>query len=427
MPRPSAECTGDEGAEGSLLDLLVIGAGPHALSLLCRLIDDEPDLMTEDQRTHMMAKAGTRARAPAAVRAHLKKRFDSRDVLRRVAVVDAHGSWMAQWAHDFEALQIPHCRSHADLHPCPYDFQSLRVWAEMQKRDDEMWPMHYLPRDDARSGGYTGPFTLPGSKLFLDFCRSLVDRYGLGSAVRRGVVQELRLVRAEAGPCSFEAHMADGSVLRAARVVLATGPGLKLSGLRSNMPWWCDAALTAAVQAGGRGKAGGGKAEGGEAEGGKVEGGEAGVAAAAGATAAVPTYSPTSLAERRLCHSSQLLPSLAVLPLPTALPRNAESSKGGGYGGGEGGGDGGGEAGGEGRVPGAARALEGRRVLVVGGGQSAGHLALFALGAGAARVTVAARRRVSLKPFDVDFCMVGEERGRWLAGAEAQAQAPPRP
>ena len=37
-----------------------------------------------------------RARAPAAVRAHLRKRFDSRDVLRRVAVVDAHGSWMAQ-------------------------------------------------------------------------------------------------------------------------------------------------------------------------------------------------------------------------------------------------------------------------------------------------------------------------------------------
>ena len=223
MPRRSAESTGDKGAEDSLpdgdLDVLVIGAGPHALSLLCRLIDDEPDLMTEDQRTHMMAKAGTRARAPAAVRAHLRKRFDSRDVLRRVAVVDAHGSWMAQWAHDFEALQIPHCRSHSDLHPCPYDFQSLRVWAEMQKRDHEMWPMHYLPREEARAGGYTGPFILPGSKLFLDFCRSLVDRYGLGSAVRRGVVQELRLVRAEAGPCSFEAHMADGSVLRAARVV----------------------------------------------------------------------------------------------------------------------------------------------------------------------------------------------------------------
>ena len=100
MPRRSAESTSDKGAEDSLpdgdLDVLVIGAGPHALSLLCRLIDDEPDLMTEDQRTHMMAKAGTRARAPAAVRAHLRKRFDSRDVLRRVAVVDAHGSWMAQ-------------------------------------------------------------------------------------------------------------------------------------------------------------------------------------------------------------------------------------------------------------------------------------------------------------------------------------------
>ena len=89
MPTPS----GDEGAEDSLpdsdLDFLVIGAGPHALSLLCRLIDDEPDLMTEDQRTHMMAKAGTRARAPAAVRAHLKKRF----ACACACCAPLHGRW----------------------------------------------------------------------------------------------------------------------------------------------------------------------------------------------------------------------------------------------------------------------------------------------------------------------------------------------
>jgi hypothetical protein len=40
-----------------ILDLLVIGAGPHALSLLTRLIDDDPDLMTESQRSHRMSKA----------------------------------------------------------------------------------------------------------------------------------------------------------------------------------------------------------------------------------------------------------------------------------------------------------------------------------------------------------------------------------
>ena len=93
-------------------------------------------------------------------------------------------------------------------------------------------------------------------------------------------------------------------------------------------------------------------------------------------------------------------------------PVEETDGEGGGEGGDEGGGEGGGGGGGGGPASGVPRALEGRRVLVVGGGQSAGHLAIFALGAGAAHVTVAARRRVSLKPFDVDFCMIGEERGR---------------
>ena len=39
------------------LDLLVIGAGPHSLSLLSRLIDDEPDLLTESERAKIMKKS----------------------------------------------------------------------------------------------------------------------------------------------------------------------------------------------------------------------------------------------------------------------------------------------------------------------------------------------------------------------------------
>ena len=38
------------------------------------IVDDEPDLLSEEDRTHIMARAGTRARAPAAVRKHLKRR-----------------------------------------------------------------------------------------------------------------------------------------------------------------------------------------------------------------------------------------------------------------------------------------------------------------------------------------------------------------
>ena len=59
--------------------LAVIGAGPHALSLLCRCIDDEPDLLTEEQRVHVATKAGRRGRTWAEVQKHLRKRFDAID------------------------------------------------------------------------------------------------------------------------------------------------------------------------------------------------------------------------------------------------------------------------------------------------------------------------------------------------------------
>ena len=120
------------------LDLLIIGAGPHALSLLCRLVDDDPDLLSEKERTRIMHKAGTRARPHKTVQKHLKRRFDGAAALQRTVVIDHHGAWMAQWKRDFGALGIRHTRSHADLHPCPYDFQSLRVWAEMKHREPEM-------------------------------------------------------------------------------------------------------------------------------------------------------------------------------------------------------------------------------------------------------------------------------------------------
>ena len=75
--------------DGELLDLVVIGAGPHALSLLTRLVDDSPDLLTEQERVHVVKKAGSRARTHKDVRKHLKRHFDGPKALPRTVVVDA--------------------------------------------------------------------------------------------------------------------------------------------------------------------------------------------------------------------------------------------------------------------------------------------------------------------------------------------------
>ncbi len=176
-------------AEPPPLKLAVIGAGPHALSLLCRIIDDAPDLLDEGERAHIMSKAGMRAAPHQNVRKALRRRFAGPAALDGgVAVFDQHGGWMEQWSRDFAALEIDHCRSHSDLHPCPNDFQSLRVWAAVHKRQAEIWHMQYLDREESRKAGYTGPYALPGTKLFIDFCASLVTRYthaGVPCAARR--------------------------------------------------------------------------------------------------------------------------------------------------------------------------------------------------------------------------------------------------
>jgi hypothetical protein len=333
-----------------LLELVVIGAGPHALSLLTRLVDDEPDMLTERERVRIMQKAGSRGRSHTAVRKHLQKHFDGAAMLPGVAVIDAHGRWMAQWESNFDALAIPHTRSHADLHPCPFDFQSLRVFAEARKRQDELWHMQYIDREASRAAGYAGPYVLPGIKLFNDFCHSLVARYGLGGLVRRGTVERIQVLPSAAGggdasdaPCTFELLLGDGTTLHARRVVCAMGPGPAFTGMRATLPWWAEdlsAELAAASAA---------------------DTAAASAAAANPATLAGPRVQP----RERFQHSSQLVPW---------LQGRAEAE------------------------PEAAPDVRGRRVLVVGGGQTAGNLCLLALRSGACGVTLASRRPLRQKP-----------------------------
>ena len=324
----------------------MIGAGPHALSLLARIIDDAPDLLDEAERAYIAGRAGTHASPHSQVKRALKRRFDGPGILCGVRVFDSHGEWLAQWASDFSALEIHHCRSHSDLHPCPNDFQSLRVWAAAQKRQDESWHMQYLDRESARASGFTGPYTLPGTKLYLDFCANLTSRYKLKNLVQRATVASVQVVppRGARQRCSFRLVFEDGTEVLAERVVCAMGPGPMFAGMRANMPVWCEGAVASLRDAGFYTK------DGSQAD-------------------DMP----------RICHSSQLVREL--------LSRGA---------------------------PAKAR-LRGARVLVIGGGQTSGHLALVALRNEAAAVTLAARRPIKVKPFDVDLELVGQRRGEVLS------------
>eukprot|EP00940_MAST-03C_sp_MAST-3C-sp2_P000349 g349.t1 len=348
-----------ETTDDDVLDLLVIGSGPHALSLLTRLVDDEPDLLTEMQRGKITEDGAKRARTNKQVSAHLKKRFDAVDSLPRTLVVDANGSWMAQWKANFEALDIRYLRSHFHMHPCPFDFQSLSVWAKDQRREDELKQMKHVDREACRKSGYYGPFVVPSTRLFLDFCASLVDRYNLEPLVRRGFVRDVRIVESESAgtPRTFEVRLADGSMLLARRVVCALGPGPAFQGMLATLPWWADDLARSLEKTT-------------QSERTAVERKE-------------EEKEEESVSERGRFKATDRMQHSATL---TTWLRNKSNL----------------------------RALKGARVLVVGGGQTAAHLVKLALRCGCASATLCARRRITQKPYDVDVEVVGDKRPRVL-------------
>ena len=149
------------------IDLAILGAGPHALTLV----------------THL-----------------LKKRQKIRS---KIAVFDPNGKWMSQWEQQFAALEIPHLRSPAVHHPDPNPF-GLRKFAE--SRSNEFFP----------------PYDLPGTRLFNDFCEDVIRRWDLENIVIGEKITRIQPLNNPFGS-NFRLWLDSGESILARRVVLATG------------------------------------------------------------------------------------------------------------------------------------------------------------------------------------------------------------
>ena len=158
------------------IDLAIIGAGPHALTLV----------------THLLQK--------------------KKSMRGRFLVFDPTGTWMSRWDRQFAAFEIPHLRSPAVHQPDP-DPHALRTFAA--PRPDELF----------------APYDLPGTQLFRDFCQEMIRRWQLTDCV-----YPAQVIRVE--PCSdrgrarFCLHLANGQSIIARRVVIANG------GAVQNVPEW---------------------------------------------------------------------------------------------------------------------------------------------------------------------------------------------
>jgi hypothetical protein len=148
------------------IDLAIVGAGPHALTL----------------STHLLQK-----------RQLLKGRF---------WVFDPSGMWMSRWKQQFAALEIPHLRSPAVHHPDPNAF-ALRKFAE--SRPHELF----------------APYDLPGTQLFEDFCQQVIQAWQLPPVIPSAVKSIEPLPHPARS--QFRLCLQDGQEVTARRVVLATG------------------------------------------------------------------------------------------------------------------------------------------------------------------------------------------------------------
>lgn len=159
-------------------------------------------------------------------------------------------AWMTSWKNLFRALEISFLRSPLFFHPDPRDRDGLLAFAYENGRENELEEIRavvgkelskhrkkkrmkdsknqrsILEIDERDRKDYFRPSTA----LFNDFCESIVDRYGLRSAVHQAEIQSIEygFVENEYAPNTekvFSVQTSTG-VKHARAVVLAIGIGV---------------------------------------------------------------------------------------------------------------------------------------------------------------------------------------------------------
>ncbi|KAK9966677.1 hypothetical protein ABG768_003774 [Culter alburnus] len=255
-----------------MLDVLIIGGGPHALTLATLLSNpDQPLCQSSADILQGIQLSKTKAKS---VRYKNKKRQLTRTVSDtenepkhlpcpplHFKVVDSYGKWTSLWESQFTALNIPHLRSHMLVHTDPFNKKALQDFVVEQNREEEL---HSLPEqiyiqdenaffNDNRLGKKDKKllsatnglqknlyFSLPGSQLSIDFFQEQVRKYDLDSVLIRATVDRIIpvLTEDESRVKFFKATLHTGENVEAKMVIMATGPS---RAQMANIPSWVRA------------------------------------------------------------------------------------------------------------------------------------------------------------------------------------------
>lgn len=361
-------------------ELIVLGAGPHALALALRLLEPDADLLSDKER-HLCADYVQRMRPLSQVRKHiqdlprgpkavLKKRVSKKKREGKMenkmatnhttdnpppislnffrdhcAVIDANGSkgWMAVWKEKLAALQIEQLRSPISAHCDPYDHRSLEFYAEMKNRNNELVGLDHMPKKNSR-WDFHGPYNAPSTSLFNDFHDRLAESYGIKDMVKEGKVVDVQLhapsATNEKDPI-FHLSVKDVTgavtILRTRRLVCALGPAVPQNLTEQALSW--------------------------------------------------ETPLRTRLVELKVRYCDHILRGDQILDWLSkrenvAIQQKVQSS------------------------------LQNKRILIVGGGVTSAHLALVAASRGDSSVTFIQRSPIKERQFDIDSLWMGPARGK---------------
>jgi len=257
------------GKDSEIKELLIIGAGPHAFTLLLRLLEPDADLLSDKDR-HTKAEFRSRMRPISHVYSHInklaqgpstvlkctkknknnKKKINNDDtkappvnppplsleqVRKSVVVVDSNGNnWLTNWKENFDALHIKNLRSLMNAHADPYDHRTLEYYAEGRGRGAELVSLPNLSQKDK---DFRGPYQVPSAVLFNDFHSLLARGYGIHDIVRKGNVTSIDPVGAQYDANQVEepifhvtidfADLDSPIIIKTRRVVCAMGPCFK--------------------------------------------------------------------------------------------------------------------------------------------------------------------------------------------------------
>jgi lysine/ornithine N-monooxygenase len=215
-----------------LYDLVIVGAGPHALNIILRYLEKE-----DADHSYEFA-FGLHSRHHANVgklREHIFPTNPRKKDLNRVLVVDPAGCWLNVWRTNFEALQIENLRSPSDIHPDPIDSSALVYFAEEKKRAEEIRPITGVKR----SKTYDSGVSFPSSAVFSDFCEQMIETYQLNKILKKASATKITPIynTDQTQVSHYAIELSTGEIVTSSFTVCAIGSTVDC---HKQLPFWAE-------------------------------------------------------------------------------------------------------------------------------------------------------------------------------------------